>query len=162
MHDLGTQHPDHIKEQAAIIHDELRMWWGNCPPALRDQSINWRRQPRQRKLTVPETLQEEAFSSTKSCMYGCIIYLNHILDPLGREPQKAEVTEAIRGILDIAREIPRGYGLEMGLYWSLFMVGIAIFNDIETEHLLRRELQAGTGVSIYVSTLRDELDSLAG
>ncbi|KAH7402973.1 fungal-specific transcription factor domain-containing protein [Cadophora sp. MPI-SDFR-AT-0126] len=149
MYDLEIQHPEQIKEQGAIINDALRTWWENCPPALRDQSNNWRRQPRQHKLTVPETLEEEAFSSIKSCMYGCVIYLNHILDPLGREPQKAEITKAIRGILDIARETPRGYGLEMGLYWGLFMAGIAIFNDTETEHLLRRELQADTSGSIY-------------
>jgi hypothetical protein len=150
MGELGTRHPDIIVRRAYEIHDELLAWWQSCPPALRDQSNDWRRQSRPRKLTVPETLKEEAFSSTKSCMQGCIIYLNHILDPLGRGPQKLEVTEAIKDILEIAREIPEGYGLEMGIYWALFMAGIAIFNDVMAEDLIRQSMKADPNSSIYV------------
>ncbi|KAH8663397.1 fungal-specific transcription factor domain-containing protein [Tricladium varicosporioides] len=149
MSDLGRQRPELIVQKAAQIEEELRTWWGRCPPALRDQSNDWRRLPRQRKLTVAETLEEEAFSSTKSCMCGCIIYLNHILDPIGQEPQKPEVLEAINQILEIAKETPEGYGLEMGLYWGLFMAGVAIFNDLMAEDLIRRKLKSDTSVSIY-------------
>ena len=143
-----------IKYQAEKIGSYLAEWWQSCPPALRDQSNDWRRQVRPRKLTVPETLQEEAFSSTKSCMYGCVIYLNHILDPVGRGPQKPEVTEAIKEILEIAQEMPEGYGLEMGHYWGLFMVGVSVFNDSKTEALLRRKLKSDSRMSIYVSISR--------
>ncbi|KAH7418162.1 fungal-specific transcription factor domain-containing protein [Cadophora sp. MPI-SDFR-AT-0126] len=149
MSDLGLQQPEEIALQAADIHDELLAWWQQCPPALRDQSNDWRTQARPRKLTVPETLEEEAFSSTKSCKDGCIIYLNHILDPLGNQPQKQEVIEAIADILEIAKEMPRGYGLEMGLYWGLFMAGIAIFNDPVAEDLIRAKLKADTNSNIY-------------
>ena len=83
-------------------------------------------------------------------MQGCIIYLNHILDPLGRGPQKLEVIEAIQDILEIAREIPEGYGLEMGIYWGLFMAGVAIFNDVVAEDLIRRSMKADSTSSIYV------------
>lgn len=150
MSDLGLQQPEEIAVQAAEIHDELLAWWQQCPPALRDQSNDWRTQARPRKLTVPETLEEEAFSSTKSCKDGCIIYMNHILDPLGAQPQKQEVIEAVADILEIAKEMPRGYGLEMGLYWGLFMAGIAIFNDPVAEDLIRSKLKADTNSNIYV------------
>ena len=145
-----------IKYQAEQIASDLAEWWQSCPPALRDQSNDWRRQVRPRKLTVPETLEEEAFSSTKSCMYGCVIYLNHILDPLGREPRRPEVTEAIKEILEIAQEMPEGYGLEMGHYWGLFMVGISVFNDSKTEAFLRRKLKSDSKMSIYVSISRSQ------
>lgn len=130
---------------------ELRAWWENCPPSLRDQSNDWRRQLRPRKLTVSETLEEEGISSIRSCMNGCLIYLYHILDPLGQHPQPYEVQEAINSILDIAKETPEGYGLEMGLYFGLFMAGIAVYNNPEIEDTLRRRLKADTSVSIYVS-----------
>lgn len=142
--------PAYVQATAASIRDDLNRWWQSCPPALRDQPTDWRRQIRPRKLTVPETLQEEGMSSIRSCLFGCIIYLNHILDPVCREPRKPEVTEAIVEILDIAKETPEGYGLEMGLYFGLFMAGIAVFNETETEDLLRRKLKADTSVSIYV------------
>ncbi|EKD21140.1 C6 transcription factor OefC [Drepanopeziza brunnea f. sp. 'multigermtubi' MB_m1] len=149
MSDLGGQQPENIVSQAAEIRRDLFAWWQQCPPALRDQSNAWRTQARPRKLTVPETLEEEAFSSTKSCMDGCIIYLNHILDPEGLQPQKPEVIEAVIDILEIANEMPRGYGLEMGLYWGLFMAGIAIFNDEVAEELIRQKLKADIASSIY-------------
>jgi len=140
-----------IKSQAEQIGNELAEWWQSCPPVLRDQRNDWRRQARPRILTILETLKEEAFSSIKSCMYGCVIYLNHILDPLGRQPQKSEVTKAIKEILENAQEMPEGYGLEMGHYLGLFMVGISVFNDDEKEALLRRKLRLGPQTSIYVS-----------
>jgi len=150
MSDLGLQRPDIVTQKAHHIRHELLTWWSHCPPELRDQSNDWRRQTRPRKLTVPETLEEEAFSSTKSCMQGCIIYLNHVLDPLGHRPQKQEVIDAINDILEIVKETPEGYGLEMGLYWGLFMAGVAIFNDVVTEDLIRRKLKSDTSMSIYV------------
>jgi hypothetical protein len=153
MSELGLYRPDVIAKKAYDIHDELLAWWQSCPPSLRDQSNDWRRQTRPRKLTVEETLEEEAFSSTKSCMQGCIIYLDHILDPLCRGPQKPEVIEAINDILEIAKEIPEGYGLEMGIYWGLFMAGVAIFNDSISEDLIRWKLKADTTYCIYVRIL---------
>ncbi|PBP19635.1 C6 transcription factor OefC [Diplocarpon rosae] len=157
MSDLGNQQPEEIAKQAAEIHDELLAWWQQCPPALRDQSNDWRTQPRLRKLTVPETLEEEAFSSTKSCMDGCIIYLNHILDPEGHQLQNQEVIEAVSDILQIAKEMPRGYGLEMGLYWGLFMAGIAIYNDRQHQFSRKfdwRQLQIQMGIHMWVSRSR--------
>jgi hypothetical protein len=143
-----------IHGTAFNIRDDLNRWWQSCPTDLRDQSTNWRRQIREEKLTVPQTLQEEGISSIRSCMFGCIIYLNHILDPTYREPRKAEVTEAIAEILEIAKETPEGFGLEMGLYFGLFMAGIAVFNETNEEDLLRRKLKADTSVSIYVGIAR--------
>lgn len=138
-----------VRHDTMRLKDDLSAWWQHCPPKLRDQSFDWRRQVRPVKLTVPETLEEEGISSITSCMYGCVIYLNHILDPLIREPQKPEVTEAIHAICSIAKETPEGYGLEMGLYFGLFMAGVAVFNDLEVENLLRQKLKADTRVSIY-------------
>ncbi|KAG9234145.1 fungal-specific transcription factor domain-containing protein [Amylocarpus encephaloides] len=149
MSDLARENPESITQKALEIHTNIRSWWSQCPPELRDQSNDWRTRERDRKLTVPETLEEEAFSSTKSCMLGCIIYLRHILDPLGSQPQSDEVTQAVNEILEIAKETPEGYGLEMGLYWGLFMAGVAIFNDVLAEDLIRRKLKADTSVSIY-------------
>lgn len=150
MSDEGMNQPEVIAEKAASIRDDLKLWWSRCPPRLRDQSNDWRRIPRVQKLSVAETLEEEAFSSTKSVLAGCFIYLNHILDPVGREPQNQEVINAISEILEIAKETPEGYGLEMGLYWGLFMAGIAVFNDPVAEDLIRRKLKSDTSVSIYV------------
>jgi hypothetical protein len=152
MSDTGSQRPELIAEKVAHVHSELLAWWQTCPEKLRNQSNDWRRQPRPRKLTVPETLEEESFSSTRSCVQACIIYLHHILDPMGREPQPKDVIDAISDILAIAQEIPEGYGLEMGLYWGLFMAGIAVFNDEVAEDLIRRKLRADHSGSIYVST----------
>lgn len=150
MSELGQQDPAAIAGKVQILHDNLINWWNSCPPRLRDQTTDWRRIPRSRKLTVPETLEEESFSSCKSCMKGCVIYLHHILDPTGQEPQNEEVIAAISFILETAKETPEGFGLEMGLYWGLFMAGIAIFNDLIAEELIRHKLRSDTGVSIYV------------
>lgn len=152
MSDVGKHHPEIIADKAFEIHSDLLSWWSTCPEKLRNQSNDWRRQLRPRKLTVPETLEEEAFSSVRSCVQACIIYLYHILDPMGHEPQKRDVIDAIADILAIAQETPEGYGLEMGQYWGLFMAGIAVFNDEVAEDLIRRKLKADTSVSIYVST----------
>ncbi|TVY91676.1 Agroclavine dehydrogenase [Lachnellula willkommii] len=146
---MGGSDPAIIAEKAAQIHEDIWKWWGQSPPPLRDQSNDWRRLPRLHKLSVAETLEEEAYSSTKSVFAGCIIYLNHILDPCGHEPQKPEVIKAISEVLEIAKETPEGYGLEMGLYWGLFMAGVAVFNDPIAEDLIRRKLKADVSVSIY-------------
>lgn len=61
------------------------------------------------------------------------------------------MTRAISEILEIAKETPEGYGLEMGLYFGLFMAGISVFNETPEEELLKRKLKADTRVSIYVS-----------
>jgi Fungal specific transcription factor domain len=139
-----------VRVVAAEIRADLNRWWLSCPVELRDKSNDWRQEVREEKLTVSQTLQEEGMSSIRSCMFGCIIYLNHILNPVFREPRSPEVTEAIREIIEIARETPEGYGLEMGLYFGLFMAGIAVFNEPDEEELLRRKLKADTRVSIYV------------
>jgi hypothetical protein len=154
MSDQGIQNPEMIIEKAHQIGHELRTWWQSCPSRLRDQSNYWRTQTRERKLTVAETLEEEAFSSTKSCYAGCIIYLNHVLDPFGREPQSEELLAAITDILETGKECPEGYGLEMGYNWGLFMAGIAIFNDEVAESLIRHKLKGDATGSIYVSFLR--------
>lgn len=83
-------------------------------------------------------------------MYGCVLYLNHILDPQGRQPQNPEVTEAIKEILENVQEVPEGHGLELGHHWALFMVGISVFDD-DKEALLRRKLKSDPEKSIYVS-----------
>lgn len=152
LSDFGRSHPEVITEKAVGIKEELQIWFDQCPPELRDQQTGWRRIPRERKLTVAETLEAECFSSTRACVYGCIIYLYHILDPLGRQPQNPEVTNAIFEILQIAKETPEGYGLEMVLYWGIFMAGVAIFNDFAAENLIRRKLTSDTNISIYVHT----------
>lgn len=151
MSDTGSQHPEIIAEKAAQIHSALLAWWQTVPDKLRNQSNDWRRQLRPRKLTVPETLEEESFSSVRCCVQASIIYLNHILDPMGTKPQNQDVIDAISDILAIAQETPEGYGLEMGLYWGLFMAGVAVFNDEIAEDLIRRKLKADVNISIYVS-----------
>lgn len=149
MTDNGKREPQIIREKAMSIRQELYDWWQRCPPALRDQSNDWRRIPRARKLTMAEMFEEESFSSTRSCLYGCIIYLHHIIDPTGKEPQAPEVAGAIEGILDIARETPEGFGLEMGLLFGLFMAGIAISDNDDAETLIRRKLKSNVTISIY-------------
>lgn len=150
MSDFGKNNPEVILEKGNKIHDEMMAWWRSCPPALRDQGTDWRREIRPQKLSVSDTLEQEAFSSTKSCLQGCVIYLNHILDPLGELLSKQEVKEAVSEILEIAKETPEGYGLEMGLYFGLFMAGVAVFNDEVAENLIRQKLQADQSISIYV------------
>ena len=146
----SATNPDAIIEKLSVLHVDLLSWWETCPPRLRDQTTDRRRLPRPRKLTILETL-EEAFSSCKSCMKGCLIYLHHLRDPLEQdESAREEVIEAITFILETAKETPEGFGLEMGLYWGLFMAGVAILNDEVAEEFIRHKLTADTSVSIYV------------
>lgn len=140
-----------IKQEAIGIKQEVQFWWQNCPPILRDLSNDWRSQPRDTKLTVAETLEAEAFSSTKACMYGCILFIHHIINPIGEEPPSPEVTDAIQQVLDIAVETPEGYGLEMGLYYGLFAAGASLFNDWGVEEMVRKKLTADTRIALYVS-----------
>ncbi|PMD60275.1 uncharacterized protein K444DRAFT_400147 [Hyaloscypha bicolor E] len=146
---MGQSEQDVIAERAQKIHDELLAWWQSCPSSIRDQRNDWRRQGHNRKLTVPETLREEAFSSIRSRVQGCILYLNHMLDPRGRGPQKLEDIDAIKDILEIAEETPEECGLEMGIYWGLFMAGVAIFNNHMAEDIIRRKLKAKTTSSLW-------------
>ncbi|CZT13609.1 uncharacterized protein RAG0_17109 [Rhynchosporium agropyri] len=146
---LSSESMATAKSQGARIDSKLAEWWQSRPPVLRDQENNWRCQLRSQKLTLLQTLEKEAFSSIKSCMYGCVIYLNHLLNPLGCQPESPEVTKAIKEILENAQEVPEGYGLEMGHYWGLFMVGISVFNDKDKEALLRRKLSLNPRTSIY-------------
>jgi hypothetical protein len=125
--------PLKINITASEIRADLHRWW--CSDGLREQSNDRRRRVR-------------------SCMLGCVIYLNHILNPLFREPRSTEVTEAISEILEIARMTPEGQGLEMGLYFGLFMAGIAVLNEPGEEELLRRKFKADQGISIYVCITR--------
>lgn len=151
MTEFGKLNKDSIREDAEQIRADLYHWWTNCPPKLRDQPSDWRRRERITRLTVSETMEEEGATSIIAGMYGLVIYLNHIIDPFGQESQSPDMIVAIREILDIARETPEGYGLEMGLYWGLFMAGVAIFNDLEAEALLRKRLTSDSSISIYVS-----------
>ena len=44
-------------------------------------------------------------------------------------------SEAIADILETAREMPEGYGLETSLCFGLLMAGIAVFNDAKDEDI---------------------------
>lgn len=147
----GKNDPDMIRHLADDIHTELLTWWDARPPEIRHQSNSWRTMPRARPLTVAQKLEEESFSSTRSVVNGCIIYLHHIVDPLGRHPQEQEVADAIKVILDIVRETPEGHGLEMGLFFGLFMTGVAIFDDPDSEDLIRGKMTSRRNITIYVS-----------
>lgn len=153
MRQATTAEPGDIMQEVWALHSDLMAWWNTCPPRLKDQTTNWRRLPRSEKLTVTETLEAESCSSCKSCMKGCIIYLHHILDPLSDNASNEEVLEAITWILETAKEAPEGFGLEMGLHWGLFMAGIAIFNDVLAEDLIRHKMRSDNSISIYVRTL---------
>lgn len=153
MRNVTSAEPGDITQKVWALHSDLLAWWDTCPPRLKDQTTNWRRLPRPEKLTVPETLEAESCSSCKSCMKGCIIYLHHILDPLSENSSNEEVLEAITWILETAKETPEGFGLEMGLYWGLFMAGIAVFNNVFAEDLIRHKMRSDNSISIYVSML---------
>lgn len=152
MTEFGRQNPGPIYEKAMSIGQELDEWWRSQPPELRDQDNDWRCRPRVTPLAERESLEQESFSSIRSCKYACIIYLHHIINPTGVQPRGSEVFIAVEGILDIARKTPEGYGLEMGLLWGIFMAGVAIFNDTQAEALIRRKLNSDMSISIYVST----------
>ncbi len=80
-------------------------------------------------------------------MQACIIYVHLIIDPLSQDP---EVSSAVTNILEIVKDLPRGYGLEMGHYWALFMAGVALFNNYEEEELIRQILSSADSCSLYV------------
>ncbi|KIW09855.1 hypothetical protein PV08_11956 [Exophiala spinifera] len=149
MTKFGRQNPHLIYEKAMSIQQGLHDWWRSRPPELRDQDNDWRCLPRAQPLAEPEVLEQESFSSIRSCKDACIIYLQHIINPTGIQPPGSEVSLAAEGILDIASKTPEGYGLEMGLLWGMFMVGVAIFNDTEAEALIRRKLRSDASISIY-------------
>lgn len=151
MADLGKENPDLVYERAISIRQGLQAWWESQPANLRDQSNDWRSLTRDRPMEKAQILEQEAFSSIRSCKSACIIYLHHIIDPINDISQNSEVSSAIESILDIARKTPEGCGLEMGLLWGLFMAGVAISDDTEAEALIRRKLRSDASISIYVS-----------
>lgn len=153
---FGVENPSVIEERAIKIYENLIRWWNNVPPEIREQPNDWRGQDR--KLSTAERLEAESFDSTKSCVYACIIYLDHIVDPLRTRPQPEPVSKAIRDILEIAREMPEGVGLEMGLHWGLFTAGAALFNDNENEELVRRKLGSNSSITLYVSFLQRNVE----
>ncbi|RDL30213.1 uncharacterized protein BP5553_10491 [Venustampulla echinocandica] len=122
----------------------LQAQWDSCPAELPDMSNDWR------VLTIPTlsesaSLENEAFSRTRLCFYGCKIYISQILRPDYALPsQDQELARAINEILEIAEKTPEGHGLETGLYWGLFMAGVAIFNDVGKEKFIRRKMSVDT------------------
>jgi hypothetical protein len=150
MTDFGKMNPDLIYDRAMAIRQELERWWDSQPPELRDQSSDWRSLARERPMEESELLEQESFSSLRSCKFACTIYLQHIINPTGVQPPGSEVSIAAESILAIARKTPEGYGLEMGLLWGIFMAGVAIFDDTEAEALIRRKLRSDASISIYV------------
>lgn len=150
MSEWGMNYPDVIRDNILCLRHDLRSWWDTCEEPLRDQKTNWRQLPRPRKLTVSETLEAESISSAKSVMMGCVIYLEHLLDPLGDLVHNDAVAEALDFILETAKETPEGFGLEMGLHWGLFMAGTVLVNDFAAEELIRHKLKADNSISIYV------------
>jgi hypothetical protein len=152
MTEIGRQDVSLIREKAMSIERELEKWWSLQPPELRDQDNHWRRHPRMKLAGWRQSLEQESFSSLRCCKYACIIYLHHIMKPVPLQARGPEVSQAVEEILDIARNTPEGYGLEMGLLWGLFMAGVAIFDDSAAETLIRRRLSPAASISIYVST----------
>ena len=158
INEQGMSNPLLTQQKAQSLRHNLLEWWNHCEPELRDQTSNWRQLERPRKLTVSETLEAEALSSAKSVMMGCLIYIQHILDPFSVIPNY-EVDDALRFILETAAETPEGFGLEMGLHWGLFMAGTMVFNDPCAEDLIRHKLRADNSISIYVSLLSPYLET---
>lgn len=153
MNEITAEDALAVRIEAFKLSMELEAWWQSRPPSLRDQETNWRRNPRTPSLTEGETLVEEGFSSTKSCYYGCILYLNHIINPVGLAADNDEVLFARKLVLDIAKETPEGYGLEMGIYYGLFTAGASLYQDLEAEDMVRKKLKADTRICLYVSVL---------
>ncbi|KAH7305303.1 fungal-specific transcription factor domain-containing protein [Stachybotrys elegans] len=149
MTEFGKQNPHLIYDRAMAIRQQLDRWWDSQPPELRDQSNDWRTLPRKKPLEESELLEQESFSSLRSCKSACTIYLQHIINPTGIQPPGSEVAVAAESILAIARKTPEGYGLEMGLLWGIFMAGVVIFDDTEAETLIRRKLRSDASISIY-------------
>ncbi|KAI9738153.1 MAG: hypothetical protein M1818_005582 [Claussenomyces sp. TS43310] len=136
-----------IQEKACKIRDEILAWWETCPTELKDQEIDWR--TKSGKLSAAQRLEKEAFASTRTCVLGCVLYLNHIVDPLGIPTAKHSVASAIQEILAHVVATPENAGLEMGLFYGLFTVGVALYKDPEREALVRRRLGSDMKVSLY-------------
>ncbi|KAL2209457.1 hypothetical protein CC79DRAFT_680116 [Sarocladium strictum] len=149
MAESGRRNPDLMYARAMSIREGLQAWWESQPAHLRDQSNDWRSLPRERPMGKAEVLEQEAFSSIRSCTSACIIYLHHIINPIDDIPRGPEVSSAIESILAIVRKTPEGRGLEMGLLWGLFMAGVVISDDAEAEALIRRKLRSDASISIY-------------
>ncbi|KAK0386137.1 hypothetical protein NLU13_5974 [Sarocladium strictum] len=149
MTTFGRSRPDLIYRRATSIRQELLIWWDAQPPELRDQRNDWRSLPCAKALDEAGMLEHESFASIRSCKFACTIYLQHTISPLAVHPLGSEVSAAVDDILSIARNTPEGYGLEMGLLWSIFMAGVAIFGDAEAEALIRRKLRSDASISIY-------------
>ncbi|PVH70375.1 hypothetical protein DL98DRAFT_437191, partial [Cadophora sp. DSE1049] len=159
---IQVQH--HSQEIYKLYHD-LRVWWMSCPPQIRSQENNWRCQERKQKLGLGETLHQELFSRIRACFYGCKLYLHHILHPLGadsldRNLEKAEGATAVQEILEIVGTTPLGYGLELGLDWSVFMLGVSVVNDFKTEEFVRKWLCQPERKSPYPASSLTLLEAL--
>lgn len=134
-----------IPDTAAQVKANLQAWWDSREPKLPDTTNDWRILPLPTKLNPSDTLENEAFSRTKLCFYGCIIYLHQMMHPSPSFPsQGPELVRAVNEIFDIAEKTPDGHGLEIGLYWGLFMAGVAIFNDVGNENFIRWKMRSDT------------------
>lgn len=154
MHEKSPEAIAQIRAEVFEIKHELQYWWASCAQELRDLPIDWRRQPRQVNLSVADTLEYEAFSSTRACMQGCLLFVHHIINPIHQEPPDPEISVALKDVLDIAAETPEGYGLEMGLYYGLFAAGASVHNNYITEDTIRKKLKADTRIALYVRPKR--------
>ncbi|KAH7418778.1 fungal-specific transcription factor domain-containing protein [Cadophora sp. MPI-SDFR-AT-0126] len=121
---------------AHTLHADLLAWWQSCPPQIRSQTNDWRDLSRRQPLGVDETLQQELFTRIRACRFGCELYLQHILNPLCKEPWKG--ASAVEEIMKIVDATPPGHGLELGLDWSMFVAGLSISCDYETEGFIRK------------------------
>lgn len=155
MTESGQENPTLIRQKAHVIRDDLLDWWRDVPPALRELRSEWR--TTYANLSTAERLENEALASTKTVMLACIVYLNHIIDPLGNQMEKGDVSQAVDEIIAFVDGTPENAGLEMGLFYGLFTVGAALFNDPEREAFVRRKLETDTKASLYVSPQRDAI-----
>ncbi|PVH67875.1 hypothetical protein DL98DRAFT_600019 [Cadophora sp. DSE1049] len=73
---------------------------------------------------------------------------------------EAEGATAVREILKIVGTTPLGYGLEVGLDWSVFMLGVSVVNDVEKEESVRQWLCHAKRESPYAASSLTLLEAL--